>query len=93
MIRFAYAFHLLVFFMVEGFFAIRSMKYNFKIWLSKKAMILMVPYFLWVIISFIVSNLDNGDIVKKYYLSIFLNQVNLRLIYGLVIELINMYQY
>ena len=63
--------------MVEGFFAIRSMKYNFKIWLSKKAMILMVPYFLWVIISFIVSNLDNGDIVKKYYLSIFLNQVNL----------------
>ena len=53
----------------------------------------MVPYFLWVIISFIVSNLNNGDIVKKYYLSIFLNQVNLRLIYGLVIELINMYQY
>ena len=27
--------------------------------------------------GFIVSNLDNGDIVKKYYLSIFLNQVNL----------------
>lgn len=75
--RFAYAFHLLLFFMVEGFFAIRFMKHSFKAWLSKKAMILMVPYFLWVIISFIVSNLDNGDIVKKYYLSIFLNQVNL----------------
>lgn len=32
----------------------------------------MVPYFLWVIISFIVSNLDNGDIVKKILFVYFL---------------------
>lgn len=58
---FAYGFHLQLFFLVSGFFAIKTSERKFDEWLLRKIKSLMIPYFLWVVISFIFVNLDNAD--------------------------------
>lgn len=70
---FAYGFHLQLFFIVSGFFAVKTSQRDVKEWILKQIKTLIVPYLLWVIISFVYNNLDNTEIIPKDLCNILLN--------------------
>lgn len=54
----AYSFHLQLFFMISGFFALNNQRKNTKEFLIKQFFSLIVPMFLWSFISFVYLRLD-----------------------------------
>ena len=62
---FAYSFHLFLFFMASGFFALHMQKDNFFDLIKKLFLRLVIPLFIWSIIAFIVVNLANNNIITK----------------------------
>lgn len=62
---FAYSFHLKLFFMISGFFAIDCVeKYTFKQFFKKKFLTIMIPLFIWDIISIVIRYFDTNFILK-----------------------------
>lgn len=70
---FAYAFHLQLFFVAAGFFAGKTSKRTIKEWIPRQIYTLLIPYFFWVVISFLYNNLDNAEFSNKDFWSIFTN--------------------
>ena len=70
---FAYAFHLQLFFLVAGFFAVRTSNRKVCEWIPRQVRALLVPYFLWVLISFGFNNIDNVHFTNNEFLSIITN--------------------
>lgn len=78
---FAYSFHLFLFFMISGFFALHMFKDSFFSFIKKLFLRLILPLFLWACLAFVFSNLDNklqlkslsnlflhtGDIMPNYW--------------------------
>lgn len=54
---FAYAFHLELFFLTAGFFAVRTSKRKGYEWIYKQVLSLLAPYILWVLISIWFNNI------------------------------------
>lgn len=58
---FAYSFHLQLFFLVSGFFALHMQKDTFMQMIKKLLKRIIIPLFLWATISYIILNLDSPD--------------------------------
>lgn len=71
--HFAYAFHLQLFFLAAGFFAVRTSKREAKEWVSRQFHCLLLPYLVWVLISFCIKNIDNTEFSNTYFYTIITN--------------------
>lgn len=60
---FAYSFHLQLFFMVSGFFALHMQKENFLGMLKKVFFRIALPLICWATISYVIINLDSVDAI------------------------------
>jgi fucose 4-O-acetylase-like acetyltransferase len=62
--KFIYSFHMPLFFIISGFFFNSSLKLNFSDFLRKKALQLLLPWFIWCILLGIsqLINYDNGNL-------------------------------
>ncbi len=68
---FAYSFHLKLFFILSGFFAIDCVKKNsFKEYFIKKGKGLLIPMILWGIISFIWNHFDSAVHLQDFFYAI-----------------------
>ena len=64
---FAYSFHLFLFFMVSGFFALHMQKDNIFVVLKKLLFRLTIPLLLWATIAIVLRDLDGRLILKDIY--------------------------
>lgn len=69
---FAYLFHLQCFFLVSGFFANKQTRRSVKEWGKRNFVKLLVPYFVWVVVSFVFNNLDNAELSLNDFKKIFM---------------------
>lgn len=63
--NFAYSFHLQLFFMASGFFALHMQKDTFMEMLKKLFKRIILPLFCWAVISYVIINLDSYDAIKN----------------------------
>ncbi|BBF44252.1 acyltransferase/acetyltransferase [Lachnospiraceae bacterium KM106-2] len=69
---FAYTFHLQLFFIIAGFFAVKQEKKSVRQFISKRIIGITIPFALWAWIGFVLNDSDVKNIGFKQILSIFL---------------------
>ncbi len=75
---FAYSFHLQLFFIISGFFAVRQQKYGWKEFIQKQIVSLAIPLFLWAWISFVISRFDTETFFIREFKILFLEPASIQ---------------
>ncbi|GHT59330.1 hypothetical protein FACS1894109_15030 [Spirochaetia bacterium] len=62
---FIYLFHMPLFFMVSGFFFKSSLRLNFGLFLRRKALQLLLPWAVWLVIVYIYNNIERNPFAHE----------------------------
>lgn len=75
---FAYAFHLQLFFIISGFFAIKQQKYTWKKFILKQINSFVIPLFIWAWISLVISCWDTEVFFINKFKILFLDPASIQ---------------